>query len=56
MRARLRLPHPLTIAAAASVALAVGIVWLATHPPKEYVFIPDRAHPLGPAVTVRGVA
>ena len=51
---RKRLPHPLTVVAIGAVMLAGVTVWLATHPPRDYVFIPDKAHPLEPAVRVAG--
>jgi PDZ domain-containing protein len=52
------LPSPLTLFAAAGVVaaiLAVLLVWTpARLAPDEYVFLPDTAHPLAPAVHVEG--
>jgi PDZ domain-containing protein len=57
-RVRRFLPSPLTLFAAAGIVAAVLAVLLIWNPaqlaPDEYVFLPDTAHPLAPAVTVEG--
>jgi PDZ domain-containing protein len=58
VRVRRFVPSPLTLFAAAGViaaVLAVLLVWTpASLAPDEYVFLPDTAHPLAPAVRVQG--
>jgi PDZ domain-containing protein len=58
VRVRLRMPHPLTLFAAAGVVAGILAVLLYVNPsglaPPEYIFLPDPAHPLAPAVNVQG--
>jgi Lon-like protease len=55
---RLRLPHPLTVFAGVGIVAAATALLLVWNPsfvaPKEYVFLPDTAHPLTPVVRVQG--
>jgi PDZ domain-containing protein len=55
---RVRMPHPVTLFAAAGTVAAVVAILLVWNPnalaPPEEVFLPDIAHPLAPAVRVQG--
>src|SRR2546428_10152835 len=45
---------PVNLIGAGAVLLAVvfGVLWLTA--PDKYVFLPDKAHPVAPLVTVKG--
>jgi PDZ domain-containing protein len=48
------MPHPLTVLVAGAVLLAGTVLYLALNPPDQFIFIPDTAHALAPAVHVEG--
>src|SRR5437868_8700254 len=53
MRTRLRMLTPRRLVIA-GLALLVAALALWIYPSNDYIFLPDRAHPVGPLVTVAG--